>query len=82
MLDEDGHYCRWTWTFIAHQHPVVVSWHVLKVIVRTDLAGEAQDSGWTQTRDFYLGAERATMNSLVPVRSVPQGRIEFTHFER
>ena len=31
------------------QH-AVVSCHVQKVIGRTDLAGGAQDSGWTQTR--------------------------------
>ena len=78
LFDEHGHHCRWRWTLIAHQHAVVLSWHVQNVVVRTDLAGEAQDSGWTQTR-FYLGTERTTMNSLVPFRSVPQGRIELGH---
>ena len=36
-------------TFCARR-VVAVTWHAQKVIVRTDLAGEAQDSGWTQTR--------------------------------
>ena len=35
----------------------------------------AQDSGWTQTRFFYLGTERTAMNSLVLFLPVPQGRI-------
>ena len=76
VLDGDRYHCRWRWTLIAHQHVVVVSWHVQKVIVRIDLAGEAQDSGWTKTRFFfstskYIGTERTTMYSLVSVRSVP-----------
>ena len=36
-------------TFCA-RHAGVVPWRARKVIVRIDLAGEAQDSGWTQTR--------------------------------
>lgn len=35
------YYCRCRWTRTAHQHAVGASWHALKVIVRTDLAGEA-----------------------------------------
>lgn len=31
---------------------VDVWWHVDKVTVRADLAGEAQHSAWTQTRFF------------------------------
>ena len=37
---------------ICAQHAVAVPWHAQKVIVRSDLAGEAQDSGWAQTRFF------------------------------
>ena len=54
LLDGDGHHCRWRWTLIAHQNAIVVSWHVPKLIVCTDLAGEAYDSGWTQTRLFVF----------------------------
>ena len=36
-------------TFCA-QPAVAVPWYAQKVIVRSDLVGEAQDSGWTQTR--------------------------------
>ena len=60
----------------AHQHAVAVPWHTQKVIVRGDLAGEAQGSRWTQTRFFYLGMKRTTMNSLVPFLQVSQGRTE------
>lgn len=35
---------RWRWALLADQHAAAVSWHVKKVIVDTDLAGEAQDS--------------------------------------
>ena len=38
-------------TFCA-RHAVAVPWHAQKVIVRSDSAGEAQDSRWTQTRFF------------------------------
>ena len=34
------------------QHTVAVPWHAQKVTVRSDLAGETQDSGWIQTRFF------------------------------
>ena len=47
LFDGDGHQCRWRWTLVAHEHAVVVSWHVQKVITLTDLAGEAQESRWT-----------------------------------
>ena len=50
----------------------------LKVIVRTDSAGEAKEDGPKHVF-FYLpstvGTERTTMNSLVPFRSVPQRRV-------
>ena len=46
LMEMDDHY-RWRWTFIAHQHAVVVSWHAQKVVVCTDLAREVQDSGLT-----------------------------------
>ena len=49
-----------------------------KVTVRTDLVGDAQDSAWTQAL-LNLGMERTTANSLVPFRSVPQGRTELRH---
>ena len=62
---------RWMSTPIAHQYAVVVTWLVQKAIVRTDLAGEAQDSGWIQTRFFYIGTER-TATKKQP-RSVPYG---------
>ena len=52
LFDGDRHHCRWRWTRFAHQHAVAVPWHAQKLIVRSDLAGEAQDSGWTQTRFF------------------------------
>ena len=32
LFDGDGYHCRWRWTHFAHQHAVVVSWHVLKII--------------------------------------------------
>ena len=38
-------------TFCA-QDAVAVLWHAQKVIVRSDLAVEAQDYGWTETRIF------------------------------
>ena len=69
LFDGDGHDCRWRWTLVAHKHAVVVSWHAQKVIVRSDLAGEAEASGWTQTRYFYQGTDRTAMNSLVPFPS-------------
>ena len=34
------------------RHAVAVPWYAQKVILRIDLAGEAQDSGWIQTRFF------------------------------
>ena len=51
------------------QYAVAVPWHAQKVIVRSDLAGEAEASGWTQTRYFYQGTDRTAMNSLVPFPS-------------
>lgn len=48
VFDVNGHRCRWRGTLIAGRHAfVVVSWHVQNVSVRTDLAGEAQDSACT-----------------------------------
>ena len=38
-------------TFCA-RHAVALPWHAQKVIFGTDLAREAQDSGWTQTQFF------------------------------
>ena len=52
------------------QHAVAVPWHAQKVIVRTDLSGEAQDSGWTQTR-FFL--PRNGTNGHEQPRSVSSG---------
>ena len=37
---------------ICAQHAVAVPWHAQKVIVRSDLAVEAEDYGWTETRIF------------------------------
>ena len=71
---------RWMSTPIAHQYAVGVTWLVQKAIVRTDLAGEAQDSG--RTKHGFLptvGTERKTMQRLVPFRSGPQGQIELRH---
>ena len=56
------------------RHAVVVPWHAQNVIVCTDLAGEVQDSRWTQ-HEFLSRKERTAMNSLVPFLPVPQGRI-------
>ena len=53
------------------QHAVVVSLHVQKVTVRTELAGEAQDSAWTQTRLFTYN-KNGTNDHEQP-RSVPFG---------
>ena len=67
-------------TFCVQHAVVAVPWHVQKVIVRSDLAGEAEDSGWTQTNTvFYLGTERTAINGLVPFLPVPQGRIGLRH---
>ena len=63
LLDGVGHHCRWRPTLVAHEHAVVVSWHVQKVIILTDLAGEAQESRWTpndheRPRSVPLGSTR------------------------
>ena len=58
------------------QHAAVVSWHAQKATVLADLAGKDPHSAWTA---FYPGTERATMGSLVPFRSVPQGRTGSRH---
>ena len=63
----------------CERHAVAVPWHAQKVIVRSDLAGEAQDSEWIQTRSCYLGTERTATNSVVPSLPVPQGRRGFRH---
>ena len=56
-------------------------WNAQKVIVGSGLAGEAKDSGWTQTRfvSEELGTERTAMNSLVPFLPVLHGRIGLKH---
>ena len=80
LFGGDGRHCRWRWTHtFLHKHAVVVWCHAQKVIVRAGFAGEAQDSGWTQTRFLYRGTERTAKNSLVPFHPVPQGRIELRH---
>ena len=63
LLDGVGHHCRWRGTLVAHEHAVVVSWHVQKVIILTDLSGEAQESRWTpndheRPRSVPLGSTR------------------------
>ena len=60
---------------ICARHAVAVPGHAEKVIVCADMADEAQDSGWVQTRFFYLliETERAAVNSLVPFLLAPQG---------
>ena len=40
-------------TFCARHTVVAVSWHEQKVIVPTDLAGEALESGWTFGIRFF-----------------------------
>ena len=61
---------------IYYQHETITG----KNSVRTHFPGEAQDSGWTQSRFYYLETKQTTMtNSLVPFFWVPQGRIEFRH---
>ena len=54
---------------ICAQHAVAVPWHAQKVIVRSDLAGEPQDSGWTRT--CFLPTNVA--NGHEELRSVPSG---------
>ena len=49
-FDVDGHYLRWTRTPICAQPRGGVVACPKKYTVRTDSAGEAQDSAWTQPR--------------------------------
>ena len=79
LFDGDWHLCRWRWTRFAHQHAVAVPWHAQKVVVRSDLAGEAQDCGCGLQHNFYLGTERTAMNSLVPFLPVLQDRTGLRH---
>ena len=75
-LDGDGRHRRCRWTLTTDQHAAVVSWHLQKVTVRTDLAGEAQYSAWTQHGCLPRnGANDHEQPRSVPFRSVPQGRI-------
>ena len=73
VLIDCRHCCRWKWTLLAHQH-ADVSWHVRKVVIRTDLAGEAQDSGWTDGPKHGFLPRNGTNDHEQP-RSVPFGYI-------
>ena len=73
-LDGDGRHRRCRWTLTTDQHAAVVSWHLQKVTVRTDLAGEDQYSTWTQTRS--LPRNGTIMNNLVPFGPIRSIRIK------